>query len=79
MLPLLFTFWLGASSAPLPSQLMAPIRAIHLSTHGGGRDWGSAVIEPTMAELRSVGANWVAIHPYARISADGSVRQAIPR
>jgi hypothetical protein len=53
---------------------MAPIRAIHLSTHGGGRDWGSAVIEPTMAELRSVGANWVAIHPYARISADGSVR-----
>jgi hypothetical protein len=65
---------LAASSSLAPVPLEAPIRAIHLSTHGAGRDWGSAIIEPTMADLRAVGANWVAIHPYARVSGDGSVR-----
>ena len=29
---------------------------------------------PTMAELREVGANWVATHPYAWISGTGEVR-----
>ena len=50
------------------------VRGIIISTHGGGRDWGTDVIVPTMKDIRAVGANWVSIHPYARIHADGSIR-----
>jgi hypothetical protein len=51
-----------------------PVHGVTISTHGGGRDWGSDAIVPTMEEIRSIGANWVSIHPYARINIDGSVR-----
>ena len=50
------------------------VRGIIISTHGIGRDWGKDVIVPTMADIKAVGANWVAIHPYARIFRDGSIR-----
>lgn len=49
------------------------IRGITISTHGSGRDWGDDAMVPTMARIRSVGANWVTVHPYARVSPDGSV------
>ena len=51
-----------------------PVHGITISTHGIGHDWGSDAIVPTMEEIRSIGANWVAIHPYAQIGDDGSVR-----
>lgn len=50
------------------------VRGITISTHGGGRDWGSDAIVPTLRDIRAVGANWVSTHPYARIDADGTVR-----
>ena len=50
------------------------IRGITISTHGIGRDWGTDAIVPTLEDIRAVGANWVAIHPYASIRADGSLR-----
>ena len=50
------------------------VRGITISTHGIGRDWGTDAIVPTLEDIRAVGANWVAIHPYARISADGTLR-----
>ena len=51
-----------------------PIRGVTISTHRGGREWGdSKVMAATYKEVRSVGANWVAIHPYAQINADGEV------
>ena len=49
------------------------VRGIIISTHGSGRDWGTDVMAPTLRDIREVGANWVAIHPYARVRADGSV------
>ncbi len=49
------------------------LRGVTVSTHRGGQEWGSDAIGPTFDELRAVGANWVAIHPYARIDADGTV------
>lgn len=52
----------------------ADVRGITISTHGVGHDWGSDAIVPTLEDIRAVGANWVAIHPYADISADGSLR-----
>jgi len=50
------------------------VRGITISTHGVGRDWGTDVIVPTLEDIRTVGANWISIHPYARIQADGAVR-----
>ncbi len=60
----------GTAATSAPS---VKVHGIVLSTHGGGRDWGSENIESTMADLRAVGATWVSIHPYARIGEDGTV------
>jgi len=50
------------------------VRGITLSTHGGGRDWGTDEIIPTLRGIRDVGSNWVATHPYSGIRTDGTVR-----
>ncbi len=52
----------------------APIRGVTVSTHRGGQDWGSDQMPEALSEIQAVGANWVAIHPYASIGADGRVR-----
>jgi hypothetical protein len=52
----------------------AKIRGVTISTHRGGQEWASDQMAPVLREIREVGGNWVAIHPYARIDADGSVR-----
>ncbi|MBI2504678.1 MAG: hypothetical protein HYW07_15770 [Candidatus Latescibacteria bacterium] len=57
-----------------PSLAGEKVLGITLSTHGSGQDWGSDEIPSTLEDIRQVGANWVAIHPYARISGDGQVR-----
>jgi len=49
------------------------VRGIIISTHGGGQDWGRDEIVPTLRDIKQLGANWVAIHPYASISKDGTV------
>ena len=49
------------------------IRGITISTHGLGRDWGSDRIVPCIRDIKAVGANWIAIHPYARIHRSGRV------
>jgi len=51
-----------------------PVRGITVSTHTDGRDWADDPMVPTLQEIKSVGANWVTIHPYAGIRADGSLR-----
>jgi hypothetical protein len=53
--------------------LEAPIRGITISTHRGGQDWASDQMPDALADIQEIGANWVAIHPYGRIGADGSV------
>lgn len=51
------------------------VRGITVSTHRVGLEWADDRIVPTLAELAGLGANWVAIHPYAGISEDGTVRE----
>ncbi len=51
------------------------VRGITLSTHRGNREWSSDALAPTFERIRGVGANWVAIHPYASVSDDGTVRR----
>ena len=50
------------------------IQGITISTHGNGDDW--SLVEPmreTFGAIDALGADWVAIHPYARIERDGTV------
>lgn len=50
------------------------VRGITISTHGIGRDWGDADrMRKTLRAIQARGAEWFAIHPYARIHGDGRV------
>ena len=50
------------------------IRGITLSTHRAGRELGDPeLLRPTFEAILETGANWVAVHPYARIRKDGTV------
>ena len=54
--------------------LAAPVKGVTISTHRGGRDWASDDMVTALKEIKAIGANWVAIHPYGRVGADGSVQ-----
>lgn len=63
----------SAFGGEAPIGLEGPVQGITISTHRGGRDWGSDEMPLALASIQMLGANWVAIHPYARIGANGSV------
>lgn len=63
---------LGASLAA--AEPPTRIRGITISTHRSNGAWDSDTLDATYADLKSLGVNWVAIHPYAGISRDGTVR-----
>jgi len=44
-----------------------------ISCPGAGRIWGSDLMVEAMRDLKGLGVNWISIHPYAAIHADGSV------
>ena len=59
------------------------VRGITISCQSYGPEWGTPGFEDELVELQELGANWVAIHPYAGISADGTVahrggREGVP-
>jgi hypothetical protein len=75
---LLLTFVLGlaAWTAPVEPEQPDPhavIRGMTISCPGAGRIWGSDAMVASMAQLRDMGVNWIAIHPYAGIRGDGQV------
>ena len=49
------------------------IKGITISTHGSGQDWGTDRIVPCIEAIKEVGANWICVHPYARIHRSGRV------
>lgn len=59
--------WLAAAA------LAADIRGVTVSTETWGAEWGTASMDATLDDLAALGVNWVSIHPYARIRADGLV------
>jgi len=63
---------LAASAAR--AEPLTRVRGITVSTHRSNAAWDSDTLDETFADLRSLGSNWVAIHPYAGISRDGEVR-----
>lgn len=44
-----------------------------ISCQTWGREWGSDDMVQALEDVRSLGVNWIAIHPYARIHTDGTV------
>lgn len=63
--------WVSAGEAPFGDET---VRGIVVSTHTSGFEWGTDAMRSTTRDLRDIGANWVAWHPYAGIGSDGSVR-----
>ncbi|MCZ6834395.1 MAG: hypothetical protein O7G85_01345 [Planctomycetota bacterium] len=49
------------------------VKGMTVSCSGSGRIWGTDAMVDCMAELKDLGVNWIAIHPYAGIDADGTV------
>jgi hypothetical protein len=66
-----------SSSCAEPSvaekDLRPEVRGITVSTHTSNRGWETEELGATFADIAAVGANWVAIHPYARIASNGEV------
>jgi len=61
-------------SPAVPPDPLAEVRGVTISCQTWGWEWGTQGFGAELADLGDLGANWVAIHPYARIGADGSVR-----
>ncbi len=51
----------------------AVVRGMTISCPGAGLIWGTDQMVRTMHELKDLGVNWITIHPYAGIAADGTV------
>lgn len=56
------------------SDTQETVRGVIISTHTDGSDWSSPAMRSTMEDIRELGADWVSIHPYGWIRANGAVR-----
>jgi hypothetical protein len=50
------------------------LKGVTVSAQTYGQEWGTPEMAATLDELKSLGANAIAIHPYAKIQADGSLQ-----
>lgn len=64
--------WLLLSLTTSPAHDGA-VRGMTISCPTSGVEWGSEGMVQALDELQELGVNWIAIHPYARIHADGRV------
>lgn len=65
---------LGSSAGGAGEATAAEVRGMTISTRTMGSEWGSDGFEAELDRLQALGVNWVAIHPYAGIRGDGTVR-----
>jgi hypothetical protein len=66
----------AARAVPEAGPLADPhriVRGMTVSCQTWGWEWGSDAMLSTMDELKPMGVNWIAIHPYGRVHSDGSV------
>ena len=63
----------GPPPAPLPPP-PSPMRGMTVSAQTNGREWATPAMVQTLDELKSLGVNSIAIHPYARVNEDGSIQ-----
>ncbi|MEE9561787.1 MAG: hypothetical protein V3W50_01825 [Thermoanaerobaculia bacterium] len=50
------------------------LRGMIISCPRAGQIWGTSTMAETLEEVRTLGVRWVAIHPYARVLRDGTIR-----
>ena len=74
LFPLLAPFAVGTLFASSVPALEPPLRGMTVSCPRAGAIWGSPDMAEAITELRSMGVDWVSIHPYAGIRRDGSMR-----
>jgi hypothetical protein len=73
---LLAAVGLSPAAGPSPAAPSDPHRIVHgmtVSCQTWGWEWGTDQMVAEMRDLRALGVNWIAIHPYAGIRGDGSV------
>ncbi len=63
----------GAARPARASIQDSTIRGMTVSTPRGSSVWASDDMVSTIAELKGLGVNWIAIHPYLSIDTDGTV------
>jgi len=51
-----------------------PVKGMTVSCQTWGWEWGTDEMVEAMREIKELGVNWIAIHPYAGIRSDGEVR-----
>lgn len=62
-----------AIAAPAHAAERPFFRGMTVSCHSWGESWETPQMETTIRDLKSMGANSIAIHPYAKIKKDGSL------
>ena len=62
---------LPGGEAPVGAEL---VRGMTISCQTWGWEWGTDGFARELDELRALGVNWIAIHPYATVRADGALR-----
>ena len=65
--------WSPSNFAARADDPYAVVRGMTISCPGAGLIWGTDQMVRTMHELKQIGVNWITIHPYAAIAADGTV------
>jgi hypothetical protein len=63
---------LVSAAEPERAALRPEVRGMTVAARRAGQSWGTDAMVQTMRQLRDLGVNWVAIHPYGGISADGT-------
>ena len=65
------------SLLPAPAGDARVIHGMTISCQSWGWEWGSDGFSKELDELQKLGVNWVSIHPYARIRADGGIESRL--
>jgi len=62
-----------AMDSPAVPERSEPVRGMTISCQTWGWEWGTDEMVESMRDLKTLGVNWIAIHPYAGIRGDGTV------
>jgi hypothetical protein len=76
-LPSALALLLGSTSVPAPAEQSVPLplfKGVTVSCQTWGVEWQTPEMGKTLDELKSLGVNSIAIHPYAQINEEGHVR-----
>ena len=68
-----FLLWALPQAAVPEDDPHSAVHGMTISCPGAGQIWGTDLMVRAMEQLKGIGVNWITIHPYAGIGADGTV------